>query len=170
MKTSHLSPVIPLAPSSPARGVRVEGSASDASACYSRRYLVAALLLSVLLLPACDSFEKNAYRSLKVAKVEYELLQEHAAHAYLDGRLTDEQWNRFAIAGHRFIAAHTFAADLMKTYQSTRRARLLSGDEKDDRLQQIQRQVAAALARLPLLLDDLRALLASFDSPAEDAP
>jgi len=169
MKAFQLSPVIPSQP-----GGRVEGSA-----CSSRRFLVAALLLS-LLLPACDSFEKNTYRTLKVAKVEYELLQEHAARAFLDGRLTDEQWNRFAIAGNRFIAAHTFAADLMKTYQQTRRARLpqpaggqagqLAPDEKSDRLQQIQRQVSAALAQLPLLLDDLRALLASFESPGENSP
>lgn len=189
MKTSHLSPVIPLVLSERSgdpelvEGSAVEGSEPagrvEGSACQSRRFLAAALLLSVLLLPACDSFEKNAYRSLKVAKVEYELLQEHAARAYLDGRLTDQQWNRFAIAGHRFIAAHTLAADLMKTYQQTRRARLsrarsareqLSGDEKDDRLRQIQRQVAAALTQLPLLLDDLRALLAAFDSPPADAP
>jgi hypothetical protein len=163
MKIFLLTSVIPSDPERQRGGI-------EGSACHSRRFVAAALLLSLLLLPACDSFEKNAYRSLKVAKVEYELLQEHAARAYLDGRLTDQQWNRFAIAGHRFIAAHTLAADLMKTYQQTRRARLLSGDEKDDRLRQIQRQVAAALAQLPLLLDDLRALLASFDSPAADAP
>jgi len=179
MKAFHLSPAIPLALRSPAGGGRVEGSDGEGSACSSRRFLVAALLLS-LLLPACDSFEKNTYRTLKVAKVEYELLQEHAARAFLDGRLTDEQWNRFAIAGNRFIAAHTLAADLMKTYQQTRRARLpqptggqagqLAPDEKSDRLQQIQRQVSAALAQLPLLLDDLRALLASFESPGENSP
>jgi hypothetical protein len=156
MKASHLSPVIP--------------SDSEGSACSSRSFLAAALLLSLLFLPACDSFEKNAYRTLKVAKVEYELLQEHAARAFLDGRLTDEQWNRFAIAGNRFIAAHTLAADLMKTYQQTRRARALAPDDNSDRLPEIQRQVSAALAQLPLLLDDLRALLASFESPGENSP
>src|SRR3972149_4296066 len=66
------------------------------------RTMVLLLLLgSCLLLPACDSFERNAYRTLKVTKVEYELLQEHAARAYLAGRLTEEQWNRFAVAGPR---------------------------------------------------------------------
>jgi hypothetical protein len=123
------------------------------------------VLTAVLWLPACDSFEKNAYRSLKLAKVEYELLQEHAARAYLDGRLTEEQWNGFAVAGNRFIAAHTFAADLMKTYQQTRRAGEAPAEEKRDRLEAIAHQVSAALAQLPLLLADLRVLLASFDPP-----
>src|SRR3989338_1230310 len=86
-----------------------------------RTMVLLLLLASCLLLPACDSFERNAYRTLKVTKVEYELLQEPAARAYLAGRLTQEQWDRFAIAGNRFIAAHTLAADLMKTYQEVRR-------------------------------------------------
>ncbi|MFQ5664360.1 MAG: hypothetical protein ACE5HL_11060 [Terriglobia bacterium] len=124
------------------------------------RTAAALLLASVLWLPACDSFEKNAYRTLKVAKVEYELLQEEAARAFLDARLTQEQWDRFAVAGNRFIAAHTLAADLMKTYQQVRRA----GDSS--RAEATERQVRAALDHLPRLLTDLRVLLASFD-PAQ---
>ena len=131
-----------------------------------RRSAVAFLLLAAFLLPACDNFERNAYRSLKVAKVEYELLQEHAARAYLDGRLTQEQWDRFAIAGNRFIAAHTLAADLMKTYQKIRRARDLAPEEARTRQQALERQVSAALAQLPVLLADLRALLDSFERSA----
>jgi len=119
------------------------------------------LLVSSLLLPGCDDFERNAYRTLKVAQVEYELLQDHAARAYVAGRLSDDQWDRFALAGHRFIAAHTLAADLMKTYQQSRRAG--SSAEENQRL---QAQVNAALAQLPALLADLRDLLISFDTPA----
>lgn len=135
----------------------------------ARRVTVAWLLLSVLLLPACDNFERNAYRTLKVAKVEYELLQDHAARAFVDGRLSQEQWNRFARAGNRFIAAHTLAADLMKTYQQARSASASAPDEQPDRLRAIERQVTAVLAELPVLLDDLRALLVSFD-PGAPAP
>jgi hypothetical protein len=119
------------------------------------------LLASTLLLPACNDFERHAYRTLKVAKVEYELLQDHAARAYVAGRLTDDQWNRFALAGHRFIAAHTLAADLMKTYQQSRKAGATA-----DETQRLQAQINAALAQLPPLLADLRALLVSFDTPA----
>ena len=128
---------------------------------------VAVLLLlasSLLPLAACNDFERNAYRTLKVAQVEYELLQDHAARAYVQGRLTDDQWNRFAVAGHRFIAAHTLAADLMKTYQQARRAGATA-----EETQRLQAQINAALAHLPALLVDLRNLLASFDTPAPPA-
>lgn len=129
------------------------------------RTLLGLLLAGVLLLAACDNFERNAYRTLKIAKVEYELLQEHAARAFLDGRLSQQQWDRFAVAGNRFIAAHTLAADLMKTYQRTRVARGGAA-----RLPEAERRVQAALAELPALLADLRALLVTFDSPPPDAP
>ena len=118
------------------------------------------LLASCLQLLACTDFERNAYRTLKVAKVEYELLQENAARAYLDGRLSQPQWERFAIAGHRFIAAHTLAADLMKTYQQAQRA----GASPDEQ-HRLEARINAALAQLPLLLADLRSLLVSFDQP-----
>ena len=128
-----------------------------------RRVAFFLLLASCLLLPACDSFERNAYRTLKVTKVEYELLQEHAARAFLAGRLTQEQWDRFAVVGNRFIAAHTLAADTMKTYQQVRRAH---GADSQAEQGALERQVAAALADLPRLLADLRSLLDSFEQPA----
>jgi len=131
----------------------------------TRRFqtLIGFLLAGVLLLAACDDFERNTHRTLKVAKVEYELLQEHAARAFLDGRLSQEQWERFAVAGNRFIAAHTLAADSMKTYQRARQA----GAGGDDLLK-VEARVQAALAELPALLVDLHALLASFDAPPPD--
>ena len=130
------------------------------------RTMVLLLLLgSCLLLPACDSFERNAYRTLKVTKVEYELLQEHAARAYLAGRMTQEQWDRFAIAGNRFIAAHTLAADLMKTYQEVRRApgTPLAPPELRQDPRALEARITAALAALPPLVADLSALLQSFE-------
>ncbi|MDA2913175.1 hypothetical protein MYX77_04310 [Acidobacteriia bacterium AH_259_A11_L15] len=130
---------------------------------HALRLATSFVLATILVLAACDNdFERNAYRTLKVAKVEYELLQEHAARSYLAGRLTREQWDRFALAGNRFIAAHTLAADLMKTYQQVRRA----GDAEEK--QQLQARVEAALVQLLPLLADLRSLLNSFqpDQPA----
>ena len=124
----------------------------------SRRLAFLLLLVSTLLLLGCSDFERNTYRTLKVAKVEYELLQENAARAYLDGRLSQPQWDRFSVAGNRFIAAHTLAADLMKTYQQTRRA----GASPDERIQ-LEARINAVLAQLPALLADLRSLLVSFD-------
>lgn len=116
------------------------------------------LLLASLFLSACDDFERNTYRTLKLAKVEYELLQEQAARAYLGSRITQEQWDRFAIAGNRFIAAHTLAADLTKTYQQSRAAASADSDA-------LRRQVTAAMANLPVLLADLHSLLVSFEAP-----
>lgn len=130
---------------------------------------IALLLVWALLLPACDNFERNAYRALKVAQAEYELIQEYAARAFLDARLTQQQWDRFAVAGHRFIAAQTLAADLMKTYQDVRRSDLPPAEARD-RQRSLERQVAAALARLPVLLADLRSLFESFDRAALPAP
>ncbi len=133
------------------------------------------LLASSFQLLGCDSFERNAYRTLKVTKVEYELLQEHAARAYLAGRLTQDEWDRFAVAGNRFIAAHTLAADLMKTYQEVRRApgpeaSGLGPPELRQDPRALEAKVTAALAALPPLLVDLRALLASFEQPAPATP
>jgi hypothetical protein len=130
----------------------------------ARTSAIVLLLASSLLLPACDAFERNAYRTLKVAQVEYELLQDHAARAYVAGRLSDDQWNRFAVAGHRFIAAHTLAADLMKTYQQSRQAGASAEESR-----RLQVQINAALQQLPSLLADLRALLVAFDAPAPAA-
>ena len=132
----------------------------------STQFLAGLLVGLALLAAGCDDFERTTYRTLKVAKVEYELLQEQAARAYLDARLTQEQWDRFAVAGNRFIAAHTLAADLMKAYQEARRA---PGDAASSR-ENIRRQVGAVLAQLPPLLGDLETLLASFDHAAPDPP
>ena len=130
------------------------------------------VVVGCLLLVACDNFERNAYRSLKVAKVEYELLQEHAARAYLAGRLTQEQWDRFAIAGNRFIAAHTLAADLMKTYREVLRAPAtpLGPPELRQDPRALEARITAALAALPPLVADLSALLQSFEQPAPPRP
>ena len=125
---------------------------------HRRAICVFLLLSSSLVLPACTDFERNAYRTLKVAKVEYELLQENAARAFLDGRLSQPQWDRFAVAGNRFITAHTLAADLMKTYQQAHQA----GASADDR-RLLEARINAVLAQLPVLLADLRSLLVSFD-------
>ena len=46
----------------------------------------------------------------------------------------------------------------MKTYQQTRRA-----GSSEDELARLEVRINAALAQLPLLLADLRALLTSFD-------
>ena len=131
-----------------------------------RKIVVLLLLASSLLLPGCDNFERNAYRTLKVTKVEYELLQEHVARAYLAGRLTQEQWDRFAVAGNRFIAAHTLAADLMKAYQQARRAPAGPPAPPGEDRGALEAKVSAALAELPALLADLRVLLDSFAPPS----
>ena len=123
----------------------------------NRKKLLAVVLLLPLLLTACDNFERNAYRTLKVSKVEYEILQDHAARAYVRGRLTPEQWDRFALTGNRFIAAHTLAADLAESYSRIRPA----GDP--DQRQTLEKRITQTLSRLPVLLGDLHQLLRSFD-------
>lgn len=131
----------------------------------NRKKLLAVVLLLPLLLTACDNFERNAYRTLKVSKVEYEILQDHTARAYVHGRLTPEQWDRFALTGNRFIAAHALAADLAESYSRIRPA----GNQ--DQRPALEKRITQVLARLPVLLGDLHQLLRSFDVKIEaEAP
>lgn len=128
------------------------------------RKAVALLLFLPLLLAACDDFERNAFRTLKLAKVEYQLLQEHTARAFVHGRLTPGQWDSFSVAGNRFIAAHTLAADLMESYRRVQTA----GD--DQQTSALQARIESTLARLPVLLSDLRILLAGFNTASTIPP
>ena len=125
--------------------------------------LLVTLCLLPLLLAACDDFERDAYRTLKLAKVEYELLQDHAARASVSGRITTEQWNQFAAIGRRFIASHTLAADLLSTYAQAKKA---DGDGERDRLRQ---RIQMVIARLPILLADLHVLLDSLKTASDPA-
>ncbi len=125
-----------------------------------RATLLVTLCLLPLLLAACDNFERDAYRALKLAGVEYELLQDHAARATVRGQMTAGQWERFAIAGRRFIAAHTLAADLLSTYSNAKRA---GADSDRDRLRE---RIQTTLAHLPALLADLHVLLDSLKPQA----
>ena len=128
-----------------------------------RAILLVTLCLLPLLLTACDNFERDAYRALKLAKVEYELLQDHAARASVSGRITTEQWNQFAATGRRFIAAHTLTADLLSTYAQVKEA---AGDAERDRL---RRRIQIAMAGLPILLTDLHVLLDSLKTASDPA-
>ena len=129
-----------------------------------RATLLVTLCLLPLLLAACDNFERDAYRTLKLAGVEYELLQDHAARAAVRGQMTAEQWERFAIAGRRFIAAHTLAVDLLSTYSNAKKA---GADSDRDRLRE---RIQTSLAHLPALLADLHVLLDSLKSqPSQTA-
>jgi len=130
----------------------------------NRKQFTAIILLLPLLLTACDDFERNAFRTLKLAKVEYELLQEHTARAFVHGRLTPGQWDSFSVAGNRFIAAHTLAADLMESYRRVKTA----GD--DQQTSALQARIQSTLARLPVLLSDLRILLAGFNTASAIPP
>ena len=129
----------------------------------SRAALLVTLCLLPLLLAACDNFERDAYRTLKLVKVEYELLQDHAARATVRGQMTTEQWERFTVSGRRFIAAHTLAADLLATYANAKKA---GGETERDRLRE---RIQTAIARLPILLGDLHVLLDSLKTPADPA-
>ena len=73
--------------------------------------LLLLLLLSGLLLAACNDFERAAYRTLAVTQAEYETIQRHVAEAAVHGLITEEQWDRFRIEGHRFMDAHNAAVD-----------------------------------------------------------
>ena len=109
------------------------------------------LLLSLcLLLTACSDLERTAYRTLAVTQAEYETIQRHVAEAAVHGLITEEQWNRFQVEGHRFIEAHNTAVDAFQLWSRTK------SQSNTARLQ-------AVLEILPRLVRDLNGLVESFE-------
>ncbi|MBI2815467.1 MAG: cell wall hydrolase [Acidobacteria bacterium] len=110
---------------------------------------VLALLGLVILTTACSDFERNAYRVLAVTQAEYEITQQRVAEAAVHGLITDEQWTRFEVEGHRFIAAHNAAVDAFALWSQAK------SQSNSARLQ-------ATLDVLPRLIREINALVASF--------
>jgi len=109
------------------------------------------LLPLLLLLTGCNEFERTAYRTLAVSQAEYETVQRHVAEAAVHGLITEEQWNRFAVAGHRFIDAHNAAVDAFELWS---RAKNPANEAR----------VLALLEILPRLVRELNSLAGSFES------
>lgn len=116
--------------------------------------LVICHLSLLLLLFGCSDFERAAYRTLAVTQVEYETVQQRMAEAAVHGLITEEQWNRFAVEGHRFIDAHNSAVDAFELWS---RAKNPAN----------QARVQAFLELLPRLVRELNDLAASFDHKQE---
>jgi len=113
--------------------------------------LVTCHLSLLFLLTGCSDFERAAYRTLAVSQAEYETVQRHVAEAAAHGLITEEQWNRFAAEGHRFIDAHNAAVDAFELWS---RAKNPANEAR----------VAALLEILPRLVRELNSLAESFAS------
>ena len=113
-----------------------------------------ALIALMLLLTGCSEFERAAYRTLAVTQAEYETVQRHVAEAAAHGLITEEQWNRFAVAGHRFIDAHNSAVDAFELWSRARN-------------QANEARVLALLEILPRLVRELNSLAESFEEKQE---
>jgi hypothetical protein len=108
--------------------------------------------LSLLfLLAGCSDFERTAYQALAVSQAEYETVQRRVAEAAAHGLITEQQWNRFAVQGHRFIDAHNAAVDAFELWS---RAKNPANEAR----------VHALLEILPRLVRELNALAESFES------
>ena len=112
-------------------------------------------LLLCLLLSGCNEFESAAYRTLAVTQAEYETVQRHVAEAAAHGLITEEQWNQFAVQGHRFIAAHNAAVDAFELWS---RAKNEANEAR----------VEALLEILPRLIRELNRLVESFESEPQN--
>ena len=116
------------------------------------------LLVSLcLLLTACSDLERAAYRTLAVTQAEYETIQRHVAEAAVHGLITEEQWNRFQVEGHRFIEAHNAAVDAFQLWSRAK------SQANTARLQ-------AMLEILPRLVRDLNSLVQSFEKESGISP
>jgi len=112
--------------------------------------------LSLLfLLSGCNEFERAAYRTLAVTQAEYETVQARVAEAAAHGLLTEQQWNRFAVQGHRFIDAHNATVDAFELWSR------VQDPSSEARLR-------ALLDILPRLIQELNRLAESFDEEPRD--
>ena len=112
------------------------------------------LLFACLLLAGCNEFERAAYRTLAVTQAEYETVQRQVAEAAAHGLITERQWNRFAVQGHRFIDAHNSAVDAFELWSRAK------NPANEARLQ-------ALLEILPRLIRELNNFVESFESQPE---
>jgi hypothetical protein len=108
-----------------------------------------AVLVLCLVLAGCSDFERAAYNVLAVTQTEYETIQQHMAEAAVDGRISNDQWNRFEIEGHRFIAAHNATIDAFAVWSATK-----SGDNTA--------KLQTMLDSLPKLILEINDLVRSF--------
>ena len=99
----------------------------------------------------CSDFERAAYRTLAVTQAEYETVQRRVAEAAAHGLITEDQWNRFAAEGHRFIDAHNSAVDAFELWS---RAKNPASEAR----------VQALLEILPRLVRELNTLVETFES------
>ena len=113
------------------------------------RIVIAAMGLS-LLLASCNDLERAAYQTLAVTKAEYQTIQRHVAEATVHGLITEQQWNRFQAAGHRFIDAHNTAADAFALWSRTKS----DGDAA---------RLEAMLEILPRLILEINSLVESLE-------
>ncbi|MBI4463394.1 MAG: cell wall hydrolase [Acidobacteria bacterium] len=116
---------------------------------------VGLVLLLGVVMSGCSDFERTAYRTLAVTQVEYETVQQYAAEAYLHGLITEEQWERFRVAGHRFIEAHNAAVDALQLWSQTK--------SKSDTA-----RLEAMLEVLPRLVREINSLLESFEEKGSE--
>ena len=116
----------------------------------------ASLALGALSLPltACNDLERTAYRTLATTQAEYETLQQHMVEAALQGLLTEEQWDRFVVAGHHFIQAHNAAVDAFAFWSQTKNKNNAA-------------RLEAMLEMLPRLIREINSLVESFEKEPE---
>ncbi len=103
----------------------------------------------------CTDFEHAAYKTLAVSQAEYELLQQRMAEAAVHELITEDQWNRFAAAGHTFIAAHNAAVEAFNVYGLGKTKQQLA-------------QAQAAIEELPKLIREINDMVKTFQrEPAQ---
>jgi hypothetical protein len=108
-------------------------------------------LLLLLLLTGCSEFERTAYRTLAVTRAEYETVQSHMAEAAVHGLISEDQWNRFAVQGHRFIEAHNAAVDAFELWS---RVKTPANEARVEALLEILPRLVGELNRLAESLEE----------------
>ena len=78
--------------------------------------ILAVLLCLSLAVAACDTFEKNAYRSMYTIGTTYDALMESAADLYGQGLITDEQKAEIIKLANIFYVSYQSAVDAFDVY------------------------------------------------------
>ena len=123
----------------------------------TKKFAIIFLLVFAFLATACSDLEKAAYRTLAVTQAEYETVQDKVAESAARSLITEAQWERFQVLGHRFIAAHNAAVDAFSIWSQSKQP------ADTARLQ-------AMLDLLPGLIVDINTLVDSFIAPPASSP
>lgn len=118
--------------------------------------LLAAVAVIVFAAASCDNndFTKQSATALRVSQGTWTTFQKQAAQLYIDGKITEEQWQTFRAVDRRYTASHNAAVEALKIYSQVR--------AKGEDASWAQHAVTVALSNLLGILREGEDLIAAW--------